>query len=156
VDFNMTLIGQSIAMLVFVWFCMKFIWPPITDAIEARQRSIADGLAAAERGQDDLKKANLEAEKIVAEARDQAKSIVDQASSRATGLVDEGRADGESERNRQIEAAQAEIEIEINRARDELRGQVAVIAVAGAQKILAREIDAGAHKALLDELAAEL
>ena len=155
-DFNMTLIGQSIAMLVFVWFCMKFIWPPITDAIEARQQSIADGLAAAERGQDDLKKANFQAEKIVAEAREQAKDIVDQASTRANSLVDEARADGETERSRQIEAAQAEIQVEINLARDELRGQVAVIAVAGAEKILSREIDASAHEALLGDLAAEL
>jgi len=156
VDFNLTLIGQTIAMIVFVWFCMKFIWPPITDAIEARQKEIADGLAAAERGQADLSTARAEAEKIVAAARDQARSIVDQANVRANGIVEEAKSVGEAERARQLEGARAEIDVEVNRARDELRGQVAAIAVAGAERILAREIDARAHRELLDQLAAEL
>ncbi len=155
-DFNLTLIGQTIAMIVFVWFCMKFIWPPITDAIEARQKEIADGLAAAERGQADLSTARAEAEKIVAAARDQARSIVDQANVRANGIVEEAKSVGEAERARQLEGARAEIDVEVNRARDELRGQVAAIAVAGAERILAREIDARAHRELLDQLAAEL
>jgi F-type H+-transporting ATPase subunit b len=153
---NVTLFVQMLVFGLLVWFTMTFVWPVIRSAMDEREQRIADGLAAAERGQGDLRNAKVEADKIVAAARDQAREIVDQAGTRATDLVDQARSDGESERKRQLEAAQAEIQVEINRARDELRGQVAAIAVAGAQKILAREIDSNAHKALLDELAAEL
>jgi F-type H+-transporting ATPase subunit b len=156
VDINMTLIGQAIAMTVFVWFCMKFVWPLIMDQIEARQTEIADGLTAAEQGQASLANAKVEADKIVAGARDQARGIVDQASSRAAGIVEEAKSDGETERKRQVESGRAEIEVEFNRAREELRGQVAKIAIAGAEKVLAREIDANAHRDLLSRLASEL
>jgi F-type H+-transporting ATPase subunit b len=156
VDFNLTLIGQTIAMIVFVWFCMKFIWPPITDAIEARQKEIADGLAAAERGQSELTAAKTEADKIIAEARDQARSIVDQANVRASSIVDAAKSEGETEKRRRLDGARAEIDVERNRARDELRSEVAAIAMAGAERVLAREIDAAAHRELLDQLAAEL
>ena len=151
-----TLIGQSIAMIVFVWFCMKYIWPVIMNAIEQRQTEIANGLAAAEKGQSSLATAKVEVDKIIAAARDQARGIIDQANSRATGIVEQGKADGEAARKSQLEAARAEIEVEINRAREELRGQVARIAVAGAEKVLGREIDANAHRDLLGKLAAEL
>jgi F-type H+-transporting ATPase subunit b len=156
VDFNLTLIGQTIAMVVFVWFCMKFVWPPIMGAIEARQVEIADGLAAAERGQTDLENAKAEADKIISAARDQARGIVDQAHTRASGIVEEAKTDGEAERRRQIDSARAEVEVEINRVRNELRAQVATIAIAGAEKVLGREIDANAHRELLDQLASEL
>jgi len=156
VDINMTLIGQTIAMIVFVWFCMKFIWPPIMNAIEERQTQIADGLAAAERGQQSLDKAQAEASEIVAEARKQATSILDQAHARANEIIAEGKADGVKERDRQLAAARAEVEQETNRAREELRGQVSAIAVASAEKILRREIDAKAHEDILSKLAAEL
>jgi F-type H+-transporting ATPase subunit b len=156
VDINMTLIGQTIAMIVFVWFCMKFIWPPIMNAIEERQTQIADGLAAAERGQQDLDKAKARAEEIVDDARKQATSILDQAHARANEIVAEGKAEGVKERERQLAAAQAEMEQEINRAREELRGQVSAIAVASAEKILQREIDQKAHEDILSRLAAEL
>jgi F-type H+-transporting ATPase subunit b len=152
----MTLIGQSIAMLVFVWFCMKFIWPPIMSAIEERQQEIADGLAAAERGQQSLDKAQAEADDIIADARKQATSILDQAHARANEIVAEGKADGVKERERQLAAATAEVEQETNRAREELRGQVSAIAVASAEKILQREIDASAHEDILSKLAGEL
>ncbi len=155
-DINATIIGQTIAMIFFVWFCMKYIWPHIMDAIEARQNEIADGLTAAEKGKSDLAEAESTAQTIISEARDQAKEIVDQANSRASDIVDEARVDGETEKRRQLESTQAEIEVEVNRARDELRGQVAAIAVAGAEKVLSREIDASTHKDLLDNLAAEL
>ena len=155
-DINMTLIGQSIAMLVFVWFCMKFIWPPIMSAIEERQTEIADGLAAAERGQQSLDKAKAEADEIVDDARKQATSILDQAHARANEIVAEGKADGVKERERQLAAATAEVEQETNRAREELRGQVSAIAVASAEKILQREIDGKAHEDILGKLAAEL
>jgi len=156
VDFNLTLIGQSLAMLLFVWFCMKYVWPLIMGAIEQRQTEIANGLAAAEQGQSSLTNAKVEADKILAAARDQARGIVDQASSRATGIVEQGKADGETARKNQLEAARTEIAVEINRAREELRGQVAKIAVAGAAKVLGREIDANAHRDLLGKLASEL
>jgi F-type H+-transporting ATPase subunit b len=156
VDFNATLIGQTIAMIVFVWFCMKYVWPLITGAIDQRQTEIADGLAAAENGRNSLNVAKVEVDRILAAARDQARGIIEQANSRATGIVEQGKADGESARKAQLDAARAEIEVERNRAREELRGQVAKIAVAGASKVLGREIDANAHRDLLGKLAAEL
>jgi len=156
VDFNLTLAGQTIAMVLFVWFCMKYVWPLITGAIEQRQTEIANGLAAAEQGQSSLTNAKSEAEKILAAARDQARGIVDQANSRANGIVEQAKTDGETERKRQLESARAEIDVEINRAREELRGQVAKSAVAGAEKVLGREIDANAHRDLLGKLASEL
>lgn len=155
-DLNMTLLGQSIAMLVFVWFCMKIIWPPIMSAIEERQTKIADGLAAAERGQQSLDDAKSEAGKIVGDARKQASGILDQAHARANEIVAEGKAEGVKERERQLVAARAEMEQEVNRAREELRGQVSAIAVASAEKILRREIDGKAHEDILTRLAAEL
>ena len=156
-DINIgTLLGQMIAMLVFVWFCMKVIWPPIMTAIEERQTEIADGLAAAERGQRSLEKAHAEASDIVDEARKQATGILDQAHARANEIVVDGKADGVKERERQLAAAGAEIEQEANRAREELRGQVSAIAVASAEKILKREIDSSAHEDILSKLAAEL
>ncbi len=114
----MTLIGQSIAMIVFVWFCMKFIWPPIMNAIEERQTQIADGLAAGERGQQSLEKARVEAEDIVGEARKQAITIVDQAHAWAIEITAQGKAEGVKERERQMAAALAELEQETNRARE--------------------------------------
>jgi len=156
VDINMTLIGQSIAMLVFVWFCMKFIWPPIMQAIEERQTQIADGLAAGERGQQSLDLAKVEAEDIIGDARKQATTILDQAHARASEIVADGKADGVKERDRQVTAAKAEVEQETNRAREELRGEVSAIAVASAEKILRREIDSKAHEDILGKLAAEL
>lgn len=155
-DINATLIGQTIAMIVFVWFCMRFIWPPIITAIEERQTEIADGLAAAERGQQSLDKANEEAEGIIEEARKQATSILDQANARANEIVAEGKAEGVKERERQLAAATAEVEQETNRAREALRSQVSAIAVASAEKILKREIDQQAHEDILSELAGEL
>ena len=155
-DINMTLIGQSIAMIVFVWFCMKFIWPPLLAAIEERQEKIAEGLAAADKGQESLAKATAESEGIIDEARKQATSILDQAHSRANEIVADGKSDGVKERERQLSAAKAEIEQEANRAREEFRGQVSAIAIASAEKILEREIDGKQHEDILGKLAAEL
>jgi len=156
VDINLTLPGQIIAMAIFVWFCMKFVWPMVLGKIEERQTQIAEGLAAAEKGQSSLATAKVEVDKILAAARDQARGIVDQANSRANGIVEQAKADGEAARKAQVEAGRAEIEVERNRAREELRGQVAKIAVAGASKVLGREIDANAHRDLLGKLASEL
>jgi F-type H+-transporting ATPase subunit b len=143
-------------MLVFVWFCMKFIWPPLMQAIEERQTQIADGLAAAERGEQSLEKAKVESDEIVDSARKQATTILDQAHARANEIVAEGKADGVKESERQLAAARSEVEQETNRAREELRGQVSAIAVAIAEKILRREIDSKSHEDILSKLAAEL
>jgi F-type H+-transporting ATPase subunit b len=156
VNFNLTLIGQTIAMIVFVWFCMKYIWPVIMNAIEQRQTEIADGLAAAEQGRSSLQQAESDAAKLLGEARQQAKAILDQAQNRANEIVEAARGEGEAEKKRQLEGARAEIDVEINRARDELRGQVAAIAMAGAERILAREIEPDTHRELLDALAEKL
>lgn len=155
-DLNLTLIGQTIAMIVFVWFCMKFVWPPIVAIIEERQTQIADGLAAAEKGSRSLEEAQAQITSIVEDARGQARQIVDQANQRANAIVEEAREGAVKERDRILASAQAEVEQEVNRARDELRGQVAAIAVAGAEKILAREIDSNSHRELLDQLAGEI
>jgi len=143
-------------MIVFVWFCMKFIWPPLLEAIEERQEKIAEGLAAADKGEEALVAAQAKADEIVADARKQATGILDQAHSRANEIVADGKADGTKERERQLTAAQAEIEQEANRAREELRGQVSAIAVASAEKILQREIDDKQHEDILGKLASEL
>ena len=155
-DINMTLIGQSIAMLVFVWFCMKFIWPPIIAALEERQKQIEEGLAAADKSQEALEAAEAKAQEIISEARQQATGILDQAHSRANEIIAEGKDSGVKERERQLAAAKAEIEQETNKAREELRGQVSAIAIASAEKILKREIDSKAHEDILGKLAQEI
>ncbi len=155
-DINLTLIGQTIAMMVFVWFCMKFIWPPILHALEERQKQIEEGLAAADKSQEKLVEAQAQADEIVADARHQATSILDQAHARANEIVAEGKDDGVKERERQLAAARTEIDAETNRAREELRGQVSAIAIASAEKILNREIDAKVHEDILGKLAQEL
>ena len=156
-DINIgTLGGQTLAMVVFVWFCMKFIWPPLLAAIEERQEKIAEGLAAADKGEEKLAEARAEADSIVSDARKQATSILDQAHARANEIVAEGKEGGVKERDRQLAAAQAEIEQETNKAREELRGQVSAIAIASAEKILNREIDAKQHEDILGKLAGEL
>ncbi|MGI9290596.1 MAG: F0F1 ATP synthase subunit B [Gammaproteobacteria bacterium] len=155
-DLNATIIGQTIAMIVFVWFCKGFIWPVIIELIEERQKQITDGLAAADKGNRALEEAAAEKAQILDEARGQAREIIDQANSRASSLVEEARTEAGTEKTRILESAQAEVEQEANRAREELRGQVGTLAVAGAEKILQREINADAHKDLLDKLAAEI
>lgn len=155
-DLNATIIGQSIAMIVFVWFCMKFVWPPIMTMLEERQTQIADGLAAADKGNRALEEAEAEKAIILDEARGQAREIIDQANTRATSIVEEAREEAGGEKERIVASAQSEAEQEANRAREELRGQVGALAIAGAEKIIQREIDAAAHKDLLDKLAAEI
>ena len=156
-DINIgTLGGQTLAMIVFVWFCMKYIWPHIMGAIEERQEKIAQGLAAAEQGAEQLDRAKAEADEIIAEARRQATQILDQANARANEIVADGKNEGVRERERQLSAAKAEIEQETNRAREELRGQVSAVAIAGAEKILKREIDASTHDDILGDLSAQI
>ena len=155
-DPNISVIGQMITFLLFVGFVMWKVWPPLIEAIEARRQEIAAGLAAAERGQQDLAKAESKVDELVAEARAQAADILDQARSRANEIIAEGKDEGVRERDRQLTAAQAEIEQETNRAREALRDQVAELALATASKILSREIDAGVHKDLIGDLAKQI
>ena len=155
-DINLTLIGQAIAMTVFVWFCMRFIWPHLITALEERRTHVAEGIAAGERGQRDLEAAHHEAQAIVSEARTKAVKIVDEANSRYNEILGEAKSDAARERERQLEQAQSEIEQAMNRARDELRGQVSAIAIAGAERILKREIDPKAHADLLAEMVAQV
>lgn len=155
-DINATIIGQSIAMIVFVYFCMKFIWPPIIQALEERQQGVADGIAAADKAYTELAAATEKSEAIIAEARERALEIVDQASQRANQVMTDSKSDAMTEGKRLVEAARSEIQQESNRAKDTLRGEVASIAIAGASKLLNREVDKKTHAELLDKLVAEL
>jgi F-type H+-transporting ATPase subunit b len=155
-DFNLTLIGQTVAMIVFVWFCMKYIWPPVMAAIEKRRKEIADGIAAGERGQKELAEARHGSEAILAEARQKAMQVTDLASKRGNDLVNEAKNVAMAEGQRLVSQARGEIANEQDRARDGLRKEVSALALAGAAKVLGREIDAKAHAQLLDELATEL
>ena len=155
-DLNITLVIQFAAFLAVAWMVMKFGWPHIMAAIEERQQKIAEGLAAADRSQQDLARAEEKVAEALKEARARANEIIDQAHHRANQIVEQAKDDAIAEANRQKALAQAEIDASANRAREELRRQVSVLAVSGAEKLLKREIDAGAHKALIDELAAQL
>jgi F-type H+-transporting ATPase subunit b len=155
-NINATLIGQAIAFAVFVWFCMKYVWPPLMDAIEARQKKIADGLTQAERAGKDLELAQAKATDKLKEAKVQAAEIIDQANKRRTQIVEEAKNEGETERNKIIAQGEAEVEAERNRAREELRQQVASLAIAGAEKIIKRSIDKEANSDIIDKLVAEL
>ncbi len=155
-NINATLIGQSIAFIVFVWFCMQYVWPPIMAAIEERQKKIEDGLAASDRAEKDLQLAREKATEQLKEAKSQAAEIIEQAKKRASQIVDEDTQRGREEREKIIAQGHSEIEAERNRAKEELRSQVAALAVAGAEKILERQIDAQAHSDIIDKLVAEL
>lgn len=155
-NLNFTLFAQAIVFAAFIWFTVRFIWPPLLAAIEERQTKIADGLAAADKGARSLEEAQVRIQAMVEEARGQARQILDQAQTRGNGMVEEARASADQERERIIQSAKADVEQQINKARDELRGQVAAIAVAGAEKILAREIDPRTHQELLSKLAAQI
>ncbi|RBW43962.1 F0F1 ATP synthase subunit B [Psychromonas sp. B3M02] len=155
-NINATLIGQAIAFAIFVWFCMKYVWPPLLDAIEARQKKIADGLTQAERAGKDLELAQAKAAEKLKEAKAQAAEIIDQANKRRTQIVEEAKNEGEAERSKIIAQGEAEVEAERNRAREELRQQVATLAIAGAEKIIKRSIDKEANSDIIDKLVAEL
>lgn len=153
---NATLLAQCVVFAALVWFTMKFIWPYVIGAIEQRNKEIADGLEAAAQGRSELDAAQERIEKLVSDARGQASEIIDQANGRAARIVEEAREEGERERLRLVASAHSEIERETSQARDELREQVAALAIAGAEKILRREIDARAHGDMLDRFAARI
>ena len=155
-SFNLTLIAQAAAFALFIWFTVKFVWPPLLRAIEARQKSIADGLAAGEQGRKSLEVSSRQAEQAVQEARNRAADILSQAEKRSAQMIDEARGVAKEEAGREKTAAKAEIEQERTRAREQLRDSVASLAVAGAEKILRREVDAKAHAQLLDDIKRQL
>ena len=155
-NINLTLIGQSITFFVFVWFCYAYVWPPLVNALAERKKQIADGLAAAERGQHEQELAEKKAAKHLKEAKGQAAEILAQAQKRAAEIVDEAKEDARTEAERIKAGAEAEIEQEVNRAREQLRKEVVSLAIAGAEKVLKREVDAAAHASALDDLAAQL
>jgi|TARA_B100000809_G_C15025612_1_gene490037 F-type H+-transporting ATPase subunit b len=156
VNLNLTLIGQAIAFAVFVWFCMKYVWPPVMQALQERQKKIADGLDAASRATRDLELAQEKAEETLRESKEQAQQILEQANKRANQIVEEARDNARAEGERIIAGARSEIDQEINRAKEELRAQVSLLAVAGAERILESSIDEAKHRELVDKLAAEL
>ena len=153
---NITLLGQMISFAILIWFTVKFIWPPLMAAIEERQQKIAEGLAAADNAQKNLAQSQDKANEELKLARTKANEIIDQAHQRANQIIDTAKNDAIAEANRQKALAEAEIAAAANRAKEDLRRQVSVLAVSGAEKLLRREIDASAHKALIDDLAAQL
>jgi F-type H+-transporting ATPase subunit b len=155
-NLNATLIVQTIVFLILGWITMKFIWPPLTAALAERQKKIADGLAAAEKGEKSLVEAQANVAELVKDARVQATKIVDQANRRANEVIDEAKLSATAEGQRLVSAARAEVQLDQSRAREQLRKEVAALAVAGASKLLGREIDARAHADLLEKLAVEI
>ncbi|MGK0440599.1 MAG: F-type H+-transporting ATPase subunit b [Pseudohongiellaceae bacterium] len=155
-NINLTLIGQSITFLFFVWFCKTYVWSAIRNAMDEREAQIADGLEAADRAGKDLELAQEKAMQHLREAKGEAAGIIDAANKRANQIVDEAKDAAREEGDRLKTAAQAEIEQDVNRAREALRSQVSVLALAGAEQVLEASIDAGAHKELVEKLAAGL
>jgi F-type H+-transporting ATPase subunit b len=155
-NMNATLLAQAVVFALFIWFTAKVVWPHLIRAIEARQKTIADGLAAAEQGRRSLEQSTRQADDAVNQARSRAAEIIAQAEKRAAQLVDEARNAAKDEGNREKTAAKAEIAQEVSRAREQLRDHVASLAVAGAEKILRREVDAKAHADLLETIKRQL
>ncbi len=155
-NFNATLIGQSITFLVFVWFCMKYIWPPLMAVLEERNARISEGLAAAEQGQKDLEDAQSKVSESLNDAKQQVQEIINQAQKRANEIVDESKDIAREEAEKIKIAASSDIDQQVNSAREQLRKEVSGIALAGAERILKREIDAKTHAAVLDDLVAQI
>ena len=155
-SFNLTLLAQMLAFAAFILFTVKVVWPYLLRAIETRQKTIADGLAAAEQGRKSLEVSTRQSEETVRQGRDRAAEVIAQAEKRTAQMIEEARAQAKEEGNREKAAAQAEIEQQVARAREALREQVAMLAMAGAEKILRREVDAKAHADLLAQLRQEM
>jgi F-type H+-transporting ATPase subunit b len=156
VNINLTLIVQMLVFIVLIWFTMKFVWPMILTPMDERSRKIAAGLAAADKGQQDLAQARDNADAIIREARERAGQIIDQAQHRANDMVEQAKGTATAEGARLVAAAQQQIELDTSRARESLRREVAQIAVSAASKLLEREIDPKAHADLLNKLAAQI
>ncbi|MFQ3175180.1 MAG: F-type H+-transporting ATPase subunit b [Psychromonas sp.] len=155
-NINATLLGQAIAFAVFVWFCMKYVWPPLLSAIEDRQKKISDGLTQAERAGKDLELAQAKASEKLKEAKVQAAEIIEQANKRRTQIVEAAKTEAEVERQKIIAQGEAEVEVDRNRVREELRLKISALAIAGAEKIIKRSMDKEANSDIIDKLVAEL
>ena len=155
-NINFTLIAQAIAFAVLIWFTVKFVWPPLLTAIETRQKEIADGLAAAQEGKSALDVAAKKSAATLNEAKQKASEIIGQAEKRGSQIVEEAKGNAKAEGDRILAGAKAEIDQEVTRASEGLRAQVSALAIAGAEKILRKEIDGKAHSEMLANLAAEL
>ncbi|MDE0612511.1 MAG: F0F1 ATP synthase subunit B [Gammaproteobacteria bacterium] len=155
-NINLTLIGQAISFTIFVWFCMRFIWPPVINALEARKKRIADGLADADAAKTERERAEQEAQQTTGQAREEASRILAQAERRASEIVAEARGTAKTEGERILTQAQEEIDKNTQQVREQLRGEVAALAVAGAEAVLRREVDAKTHAEALDQLVERL
>lgn len=155
-SFNLTFIGQMIAFAVFVWLSMRYVWTPITKAMEDRQAKIADGLSAADRANRDLELAQEKAEQELKQAKRQAAEIIEQANRRSAQLVDEAKQNARVEGERMLNQARAEVDREHNSAKEALRAELASLVIQGAEKILESSVDAKAHSEMLDKLSAQL
>ena len=155
-NINLTMLGQAISFILFVLFCMKFVWPPLTAIMRERQQKISEGLENAAAAEKQLEQANEAADVELEDAKKQSAELINQARNRANQIVEEAKTQATEEANRIIEGAQAEIDQEINRAREALRARVGELAVEGAEKILEASVDRNAHEAMLNKLAADL
>jgi F-type H+-transporting ATPase subunit b len=155
-NINLTLLAQAVSFAILIWFTVKFVWPPLLNAVETRQKQIADGLAAGERGRHELELASKRASQDLHAAKEKASAIIAQAEKRAAEIIEEAKNNAKVEGDRILTGAKAEIDQEVNRAKEGLRQQVSQLAVAGAEKILRREIDAKAHSDMLNAIANEL
>ena len=155
-NINLTIIGQAIAFAIFVGFCMKYVWPPITAALAERKKKIAEGLDAAERAERDLHLAQEKATENMRKGKEEAAAVIEQANKRANQIIEEAKDKALEEASRVKAAKDAELEQEVNQAREALRAQVAALALAGAEKVLEASIDEKAHSKLVEKLAAEL
>ncbi|MEK9770812.1 MAG: F0F1 ATP synthase subunit B [Nitrosomonadales bacterium] len=155
-NINFTLIAQSIAFAVLIWFTVKFVWPPLLSAIENRQKEIADGLAAARDGKASLEMAEKKRTELLDIAKEKSSEIITQAEKRASEIIEEAKQNAKTDADRIIANAKSEIDQEVNKAKEDLRAQVSNLAIEGAQKILEKEIDAKAHSAMLTKLAKDL
>lgn len=155
-NINLTLLAQAVSFAILIWFTVKFVWPPLLNAVETRQKQIADGLAAGERGRHELELASKRASQDLHAAKEKASAIIAQAEKRAVEIIEEAKNNAKAEGDRILTGAKAEIDQEVNRAKEGLRQQVAQLVVAGAEKILRREIDAKTHSDMLNAIANEL
>ena len=155
-NINLTLIAQALWFAVFVWFTSRFVWPPLMRVIEDRQKRIADGLAAADKGQHNLVQAQGKAQELITGAKHQGQELLANAQKRADEMIEDAKIAAKAEGDRQIAAARASIEQEVQQAREQLRSQVAALAIAGAEQVLLREVDIAKHKEVLDKLGARL
>jgi len=156
VNINMTLLGQMISFAIFVWFCMKYVWPPLINAMQERQKKIAEGLQEADRAAKDLELAQKKATDLLREAKEQAAQLIEQANKRANQLIEESKDQARAEGDRLKTTAQADIEQEVQRAKEVLRAQVAALSLLGAEKILQTSVNQEAHGKMLEQLASEL